>query len=267
MGEQEINVFFLSVILVVLLLIMTIYLVITSLRKRQLFFMKENENAELKHRKELLEARQEIQQSLMQQLGAELHDTVGQKLTLAYLQMENALHLDDISTIKNHISLQNALIQESLDELRSLSKILISHDFSDFSFVYFLSKEMDRLDQSGLCKTVFISPMQVPKLANERVELTLARICQEFIQNSLKHSGCTVMKIEIRPGLEKMEIHCSDNGKGIDWQKVNEYNVRSGSGLKMINARAAAIGATCSWGNQQGATLVITLPVDSNNMV
>jgi signal transduction histidine kinase len=267
MGEQEIIVFFLSVGLVVLLFIMAICLVITSQRKRQLYFMKESENAALKHRKELLEARQEIQQSLMQQLGAELHDTVGQKLTLAYLQMENARYLDDINKIKDHISLQNVLIQESLDELRSLSKILISHDFSDFSFVHFLSKEMDRLEQSGLVKTVFIAPAHVPKLANERIELTLARICQEFIQNSLKHSGCTVIKIEIEPGQEKMVIHCNDNGKGIDWQKGNKYDVRSGTGLQMINTRVSSIGGTCAWGNEQGASLVISLPLDSNIMV
>ena len=261
MGAKEINVFFLSLALIALLLVMAVYLIIISLRRRQLFFTKEKENAELLHHQEILEARQDMQQSLMQRLGGELHDTIGQKLTLAYLQMENALYLDDMDTLKKHIALQNNLIQESLDELRSLSKILVSHDFSDFSFIHFLEKEMRRLDQSGLCKAIFISPPGMPRPADERIELTMARICQEFIQNSLKYSGGTEIKIEIKTSPDQLEIYCCDNGKGIDWDKANNYGVRSGSGIQMINARALSIGADCKWGNETGVQLTITYPL------
>jgi signal transduction histidine kinase len=266
MGAKEINVFFLSLGLIVLLLVMAVYLIIISLRRRELYFTKENENAALRHHQELLEARQEMQQSLMQRLGGELHDTIGQKLTLAYLQMENALYLDDIGTLKKHIALQNTLIQESLDELRSLSKILVSHDFLDFSLVHFLEKEMNRLEQSGLCKAVFIAAPGIPKPADERTELTLARICQEFIQNSLKYSGGTEIRIEISASDEKLEIACRDNGKGIDWSKSN-YGVRSGSGISMINARALSMGAQCDWRNENGLQLTITLPLQKKPVV
>jgi signal transduction histidine kinase len=261
MGAKEINVFFLAVTLTVLLLVMAVYFIIAALRKRQIFFTKEKESTELLHQQQLLEARQEMQQSLMQSLGAELHDTIGQKLTLAYLQTENALHLDDIDAFKTHIKAQNNLILEALDELRGLSKILISHDFSDFSFLHFMQKETERLQLSGLCKVIFVAPVTMPKAADERVELTLARICQEFIQNSLKYSGCTELKIAIEIADDHMNVLCSDNGKGIDLKKVNAYNVKSGSGMFTISNRAKLIGATCRWATEKGTQLKISLPL------
>jgi signal transduction histidine kinase len=243
---------------------MAVYFIIVSLRRRQLYFTKERESTELLHQQQLLVARQEMQQSLMQNLGAELHDTIGQKLTLAYLQMENALHFEDIDTFKKHIKAQNNLILESLDELRSLSKILIAHDFSDFSFVHFMQKETERLQQSGLCKVIFVAPENMPKAAEERVELTLARICQEFIQNSLKHSGCSELKIEVKFSDTLMYVTCSDNGTGIKHEKINNYNIKSGSGMNTIRTRAALIGATIDWDTSNGTTLKLSIPLHKN---
>ncbi|HEY0612185.1 MAG TPA: ATP-binding protein [Chitinophaga sp.] len=266
MGEEEIGVFFLSLILTVIIVVMAICFIIISIRRRTLTFAKEQEHAVLRHRQELLEARQEIQRSLMQSLGSELHDTVGQKLTLAYLQAENALCLQDIDKLKEHIHLQNNLIQESLDELRSLSKILVSHTLADFSFIHFLERELQRLEQSRLCSVQFSYPEEMNRTADDKTELMLARICQEFIQNSLKHSGCTVIGISIQHTDGVLRLQCHDNGAGFDLNKAGRYDPRSGSGLAMIRNRANAIGAHCHWETSQGTTLTLTLPLSQNNL-
>ena len=263
MDEKDLKILFLVLAPTGLLLVMAIYLIIVGFKRRQAFYLKEKEASELLHQQQLLQARQEIQQNLMQHMGAELHDTIGQKLTLAYLQMENTRYIDDINMLREQIESQSNLVKDSLDELRSLSKILVSHDFSDFSFVHFLEKEMNRLAQSGLCKAIFICPGNYNP-SDERVELTLARICQEFMQNSLKHSGCTVIEIEIRSSADKLEVCCSDNGKGIDWKKINTYNVKSGSGLPMINSRIQSINAHCEWKNENGTSLMITVPLNKS---
>jgi signal transduction histidine kinase len=260
MDEKEMRVFFITLALTGIILVMAIYFIILSFRRRQLLYSREKEASELLHQQQLLEARQEIQQNLMRHMGAELHDTIGQKLTLAYLQMQNTRYLNDINAVKEQVESQSNLIRDSLDELRSLSKILVSHDFSDFSFVHFLEKEMNRLAQSGLCKAIFISP-DTYQPSDERVELTLARICQEFIQNSLKHSACTTIKIEIKPSADKLEVCCSDNGNGIDWKKLNAYNIKSGTGMPMINSRLQSINAHCEWRNENGTSLFITVPL------
>ncbi|SDF52125.1 sensor histidine kinase [Chitinophaga filiformis] len=264
MGEEEIGVFFLSLALTVIIMVMAICFIIISIRRRTRAFEREREHAVLRHQQELLEARQEIQRSLMQSLGSELHATVGQKLTLAYLQMENALQLDDVQTLKHHIVLHNNLVQESLQELRSLSKILISHTLADFSLIHFLDKELNRLQQSHLCNATLHYPEGIFRIADDRTELHLARICQEFIQNSLKHSGCTLISIDITEDNDIFEIRCRDNGAGFDPAKAKPYDSRSGSGVAMINSRAKSIGAHCIWTTDDGTTLLLTINPNQN---
>ncbi|RPD39590.1 sensor histidine kinase [Chitinophaga barathri] len=266
MGEKEIGVFFLSLALTVIIVVMAVGFIIASIRRRTRAFEKEREHATLQHRQELLEAREEIQHSLMQSLGSELHDTVGQKLTLAYLQMENALLLEDMQALKDHIVIHNNLVQESLQELRSLSKILISHTLVDFSLIHFLDKELGRLRQSRLCHAELQYPQGADRIADDRTELHLARICQEFIQNSLKHSGCTLITISISEKAGALEIRCADDGAGFDPGRAKPYDSRSGSGLAMIKSRAASIHAQCAWETGKGATLVLTLPPGQINM-
>ncbi|MBO9617933.1 MAG: two-component sensor histidine kinase [Niabella sp.] len=263
MGEKEINVFFLSVILTVLLLVMAIYFVIISIRRRNILYQREREANAILHKQELLETRQEVQQKLMQNIGSELHDTVGQKLTLTYLQMENTRQLNDIDEIKSRIGAQNDLIQESLNELRSISKMLTTQDFSSFSFINYLEKEMARINESGLCSTVFTYPEEANfDFLNEQINLSLVRICQEFIQNSLKHSGGSQLAIDVVLSDKDLKVVCSDNGRGIDWEKAKEYRIGSGSGLQSIERRISTIGAGYRWENNKGTQLHIDLPLD-----
>ncbi|MCF3110999.1 histidine kinase [Niabella sp. CC-SYL272] len=262
MGEKEINVFFLSVILTVLLLVMAVYFIIISIRRRNILYKREREANAILHKQELLETRQEVQEKLMQNIGSELHDTIGQKLTLTYLQMENTLQSDDMDDIKRRIAAQNVLIQESLNELRSISKMLTTQNFSDFSFVHYLEKEMARINESGLCQTFFSCHRDVSGLLNEHTNLSIVRICQEFIQNSLKHSGGTAIEIEVALAGSVLKIACSDNGKGIDWDRVGGYRISGGSGLQSIERRVQSIGATCHWSCNNGTQLHISLPLN-----
>ncbi|MGJ7030851.1 sensor histidine kinase [Niabella hirudinis] len=262
MGEKEINVFFLSVILTVLLLVMAVYFIIISIRRRNILYKREREANAILHKQELLETRQEVQQKLMQNIGSELHDTIGQKLTLAYLQMENTLLSDDPEDIKKRIAAQNVLIQESLNELRSISKMLTTQNFADFNFVHYLEKEMARIHESGLCQTVFTSSADSFDFLNEHINLSLVRICQEFIQNSLKHSGGTVLEIHITLTATALNISCADNGKGINRDQVAAYRIGGGSGLKSIERRIQSIGASFRWECSKGTQLYISLPLN-----
>jgi len=262
MGEKEINVFFLSVILTVLLLVMAIYFVIISIRRRNILYKREREANAVLHKQELLETRQEVQQKLMQNIGSELHDTVGQKLTLTYLQMENILQSQDIDDIKTKINAQNELIQESLNELRSISKMLTAQNFQDFNFIHYIKKELARINESGLCKTVFTSPDEPLDFLSERINLSIVRVCQEFIQNSLKHSGCKLLEIKVSLTDEALIIVCADDGRGIDWGKAHAYNIASGSGLKSVERRLTSIGASYKWNNHNGTQLHIYLPLN-----
>ena len=70
-------------IAIAFLFVMLIY------RRRKLEHLQEVEAMKEKYHKEMLETQVDIQKDTMQQIGREIHDNVGQKLTLAALYAEH----------------------------------------------------------------------------------------------------------------------------------------------------------------------------------
>lgn len=63
-------------------------------------------------------------------------------------------------------------------------------------------------------------------------------IVKEFVNNSLKHSGCTVLEIGLTLDRRWLQVTLSDNGKGFDIAAVHK-----GNGLNNMMERSAEIGA------------------------
>ena len=61
-------------------------------------------------------------------------------------------------------------------------------------------------------------------------------ICKEAINNSIKYSGGTQIKVDILPAGKKIQITIADNGKGFD-----EATVKKGYGLKNMQYRAGQV--------------------------
>jgi signal transduction histidine kinase len=257
MGENEISVFFLSVSIVLLILFITIFFIIIIYRKRKIEHDAEKEKLAERHQQELVKTKTELQASIMKQIGAELHDTINQRLTLAYLHTGNMQKLQDAASLRTAAREVGAVILLALEETRSISKILSAEDFSAFGLCGFVEKELYRVQQAGICIAEFEMKGIAPVFANEKTELVLARICQEFIQNSLKHAAANSLSITIDNEGTRLVIICRDDGRGFEYGAVP----RTGQGLENIKNRAAMIEAGLNWQTEpgKGTTLIITL--------
>jgi signal transduction histidine kinase len=152
-----------------------------------------------------------------------------------------------------------AVILLALEETRSISKILSAEDFSAFGLCGFVEKELYRVQQAGICTSEFELKGIAPAFANEKTELILARICQEFIQNSLKHAAANKLSITVDNTGARLVITCRDDGRGFEYGAVPVTG--DGQGLDNIKSRAAMIEAGLNWQTEpgKGTTLVITL--------
>jgi signal transduction histidine kinase len=66
--------------------------------------------------------------------------------------------------------------------------------------------------------------------------LHIYRILQELIQNGVKHSGATILEIQIVEFKGKLYLYYTDDGKGIDEQKLTKQD--TGLGLASLKNRA-----------------------------
>ena len=78
--------------------------------------------------------------------------------------------------------------------------------------------------------------------------LNLHRICQETINNIVKHAEANEINIVLASSTSTLNITITDNGKGYDMK-----NVKEGYGLGNIRKRAEQIGATVVFTSSPGS--------------
>ena len=242
----------LTVFLITILTVMIIY------RRRKLQHLAEIDKMNERFTGELLQAQMEVQQETMQYIGREIHDNIGQKLTLAVLYVQQL----DIanSRVQEKVESITAIINESLADLRSLSKSLTKTNSQQADLESMIKNECHKVEAAGSCKVTFHSNC-AQQDTSEAVKSFLIRILQEFIQNSLKHANCTEIGIRLHREDAALEIDVEDNGKGFDLDASGVE--RTGIGISNMAKRAAMIHAGLSLTSApgEGTKMKLSIPL------
>lgn len=211
--------------------------------------------AEILHQEQLNIVQIEIQQQTMEHIGREIHDNIGQKLTLASLYTQQLAYENKAPLINNSIENISAIINQSLSELRELSKSLTDNTIKINTINQLLQRECDGFNQLKKCKLVFKSNTNYLELPDSS-KIVLLRIAQEFIQNSIKHSDCKTINIALINTNNRLQLCLQDDGKGFD---VNNKQ-KEGIGLGNIKKRIQLIGGTHKLeSNENGTKLTIEI--------
>ncbi len=230
-----------TVSIILLIFSVSFFMILLIYRKRKLEHAKEVEIMNEKFANQLLQTQLEVQQQTMQYIGREIHDNVGQQLTLAALYSQQIDHEKKYPQIEDRIVAVSKIINESLKDLRSLSKSLIDDYISQTDFIALIKNECEKVKQAGFCTLKLSSDLNT-LIVSYSVKSIVVRIVQEFLQNSLKHAECSNIDVKINKLTDGINICIADNGKGFI-----ENNVHGrGIGLINIKKRAEIIGALVS---------------------
>jgi signal transduction histidine kinase len=91
---------------------------------------------------------------------------------------------------------------------------------------------------------------------------------EEALNNVLKHSAATCVKVEMSASETEFEARVADNGHGFAVPAANgsspANSERGGNGLKNMRQRLADIGGQCVIGSEpgRGATVTIKFPLN-----
>ena len=93
---------------------------------------------------------------------------------------------------------------------------------------------------------------------NYQIKSVLLRICQEFMQNSIKYSKCKNIKLILNKSDVNLSFILSDDGMGFDINKKS-----NGIGLSNMKKRTEIIGGTSTLqsSKENGTTLTISIPL------
>jgi len=246
-------IFTITLILIVLLMFSIYGLFINKKSKLIL----QQKKTQLDFERELAEAQIEIKEEILNFVGQELHDNIGQKLSASKIWL-NQLKLNSepnaVSSIQEIIN----LIGETIDEVRGLSKNLISEQINYFGLIEAIQREVNRSNQYGSVEINLIKTINEVDI-NHKHALILFRMFQECFNNALKHSKAKKITIELIEKVQELIIIIEDNGIGFE-----VLNNNTGSGLRNIQTRAKLINTEIKINSQQKKGTITQLNYHKN---
>ena len=259
--NEEISQFIVSIFLILLGIIVLVVGQFIFFAKRQKRINIEYKIINASHEKELLKTQLEIQEETFNKISREIHDNISLGLTLAKLQINNYMVLQN----EQHQTLSTSidLISKSLVDLNDISKSLDANQLASYGLINALESEIMVLNRSGIYQ-VEMDIIGESVYLEAEIELILLRIFQEACNNILKHARATTIQIDMiyEPGWLNMKI--TDNGRGFDVEATkNKKEIRKMSGLKNFYTRAVLIGAELNITSvkEVGTTIHIKIPI------
>ena len=228
-------------------------------KKKQHAYQNEKKLLQIRFQEELLKTQLEIKEHTLKYIAYELHDNLGQIASLIKINL-NTLSLTDEKKASLKIEDTKDLVRQLIYDLKSLSMSLNSDRVIQFGLVKSLETEVERLNKTGQVEAELIIEGPPPKLSNN-ANIIFFRMIQEIINNIVKHSKASQVKILFSVSQNLVNFNCHDNGTGFD---LAEKIQSGGSGLLNMQNRARLINAQLNIqsSSEGGTTVSIQIPID-----
>jgi signal transduction histidine kinase len=254
--SRMILIIFIVTTLVVLLLLGFILAMLSLHRKRQQKYTLELERVRANFEKELLKTQLEIQEQTFQYISQEIHDNIGQFISLAKLQL-NTLNFRSLPSVKEQVAHSADLLTKALEDLRDLSRSLSSEVIRSNGLATAVELQIAQLRKLELPEVNYEVKGEYQFL-DEQKEIFILRILQEAVNNIVRHSDARAVTIQLNYTEANLSLHIADNGKGFDPALIVNG---SSSGIGNMNRRAEMIGAIFNIDSTLGVGTAVNLLV------
>lgn len=187
-----------------------------------------------------------IQEADRQRIAADLHDGIGQSLSLLRLQAGAALkQLDAGATAEARRLLDNLLPQfkEAVAEVQRLSTDLHPSSLEDLGILATLSWFFRELESTcgeiEVAKEFGVRESEVPP----SLRIAIFRILQEAVNNIVKHAAPSRIEVRLARSGDDLQLSIADDGRGFDPGSVTACDhPERGFGLSSMRERATLSG-------------------------
>jgi len=236
-----------SVIFLTVALSLILLVIVYNRRKKN--HIEEKAQMKLIFDAELIKTQLEIQEQTMQTIGADLHDNIGQLLSLTSLTL-NSVQLNDPSRARQKIDAAIDLTGKSIKEMRLLGKLLQGEQLVEMGLENAIKYEINWVEKAGRHEIKYVAEGEAPAQNNPDKDLIIFRILQEVLNNIIKHANASQMDITLDYLAGSIQLKVVDNGTGFNVDQLTAD--QKGMGLQNIQKRAGIIGGEVSIRSQPG---------------
>lgn len=213
----------------ILLLVVIVIIAILKYRSKQ----KELQERENAIKVELVMAMLEAKEQTLEDISEKIHIDVQQTLSLAKLNLSQAL-LEPIDKNIDKIKHSKELITQTIADIKALSRDLDPKYITGHTLEENIEQQLDRVSKKTDLVTVFNTSEREISLPSEK-QIFIYRIVQEAINNILAHAGATTIKISLVSGPTYFLLEIEDDGKGFAWPMEKDSKVGHPLGIGIVN--------------------------------
>ncbi|MGZ3873664.1 MAG: sensor histidine kinase [Mucilaginibacter sp.] len=231
-----------------------VYVIIYNRRKKK--HIEEKALMKLTFDAEITKTQLEVQEQTMQTIGADLHDNIGQLLSLTSLTL-NSIELNNDLKARQKVDAAIDLTLRSIKEMRLLGKLLQGDQLVVMGLPEAIRHEINWIEKSGQYVVAYSTDSEMPAVNNPDKDLILFRILQEVLNNIVKHAQASQINITLEYKHAGLRLKVCDNGIGFNTADL--LPGQSGMGLQNIRKRAGIIGGEANITSNPGKGTMITI--------
>lgn len=206
----------------------------------------------------------EAQEAERKRIVRELHDQVGQNLTVVGINLNilrSAISEDSLTAHHNCLLEDSMLLVEQTSEFtRSLMADLRPPDMDDYGLMASIQWYSERFSMRTGMEVVMKGDEIHPRPSAD-IENNLFRIVQEALTNIRKHAQAKKIQIKMDATGHHLKMKITDDGIGFDAGKLRAIPAHQGLGLMNMAERTESIGGRFSIKSKMGKGTEITVEV------
>jgi two-component system, NarL family, sensor kinase len=258
---MEVNIILAGGIVLTTILVVLITVYIFFYQKRNYRQMREKDQLLSRFQKELLRTKLEIQDQTLKNISKEIHDNIGQVLSLAKLN----LNTTDVSNLDatDKICSSKDLVGKAILDLRGLLRNLSSDKIENMGLYHAIENELEQIKNPDLYETQLEMEGDLPRLDAQK-ELILFRIVQETLHKFIQYGAAKNINVSLKNSEHDLELVITGDGMSADvgLPKENNGSGQDNSYCKM-HRRAKIINVDFTLNRKtQGTEVKLVLPLN-----
>ena len=175
-------------------------------------------------------------------IARELHDEIGQALTVAQIHLQTLLHSPKLAAQTGRLAESLQVVERVLEQVKDISLNLRPSMLDDLGLESTLRWYTNRQAKlTGIKSNLHVESLE-HRLA-PAVETECFRVAQEALTNIARHARARTMTVDLRAAEGQLHLRVRDDGAGFEVEALRKQAVQGESlGLLSMEERAVLAG-------------------------